>query len=92
MASKEELQQAWFKFLKTSSNNLEDVNDGFERECNHIHGFDKRDCNDFEISKLQKITAQRILDYDNDVEKVSSYCPLKLNSLLYCIIKTIIQF
>ena len=67
MASNEKLQQTWFDFLKSSCQDNE-----YDSECNHIYGYDKSDnSSEFEISKLQKITAQRILDYEDDVDKVS---------------------
>ena len=63
MASNEKLQQTWFNFLTSTTL------DNYEQECKHIYGYDKADDTEFEISKLQKITAQRILDYE-DLEKV----------------------
>lgn len=58
------LYQSWFQYLKDNS-------EDFDRDCGHIYGFDLETSGDFTLSMLQRITAQRIVDYAKEEERTS---------------------
>lgn len=53
------LRKSWFEYLRSSSSD-----DEYSQDCQHIFGFDQEDEDGFTLSMLQRITSQRILDYN----------------------------
>jgi len=67
------LNKGWYQFLQSSSKDT-----SYDENCSHIVGYDKMSAvgsedEEFRLSMLQRITARRVLDYQEIKKSVSVY-------------------